>query len=817
MEAIGIEHSTNHTNSANAPSGISCCGELHWGAHFCHLYETREDLIETLVPFFSTGLTNNEKCLWVTSSPLNAADATAALAERTPNLQHYLNSGQIQIVDYADWYTRLGKMDTDSLLQGWIVAEQQALAAGFSGLRVTGNATFIKSREEWCAFENYEARVTETFAGRRIIALCSYHLDMTDGREVLDIVRNHQFAIARREGDWQRIENPAIKLAKQELHRANLELEQRVSERTTELRDALAKVEEQKRELETVLQMRNESQRQLEAELADTRLLHSISATLINEGVVGDFYQKLVDAAAMLMRSDFASMQRFDPERGALQLIAHKGFSVEALAFWEWVPPLRPCACGLALHRQERCIVPDYEAWEFVAGSNELAAFRAAGVRAVQSTPLLSRSGILVGMISTHWKHPHQPSERDLRLLDIIARQAADLIERNAADEAMQEQAKRLWEADRHKDVFLATLAHELRNPLAPIQNGLSLLKIGKPENTPRVLAMMERQLSHMVRLIDELLDVSRVSRGMVTLKRKQMKLNTAIDSAIETSRPLLDIGRHQLTVIVPDNPIWLDADATRVAQILSNLLNNAARYTPEGGRIELAAETVGAEVRIRITDNGIGIPAEMLEKVFDLFTRVDEAAERSQNGLGVGLSLAKQLTELHGGSITVASEGLGRGATFTICLPVSDAPHELRSPNDSESHIAGGSITRILIVDDNKDAAETLALLLEDWGYQTRVVCEAPKALHAALDFQPDVAFLDLGMPELNGFDLARQLRGQPALTSVALVALSGWGTEEDRTRGQHAGIDHHLTKPVLMEEIQGILRKVETRKSSQ
>ncbi|MDF3036984.1 MAG: hypothetical protein K0S28_2258 [Paucimonas sp.] len=285
---------------AHAPSGISCCGDLQWGAHFCHLYETREDLVETLGPFFEAGLFNNERCLWVTSEPLNASEATAALAERVPNLQRYLDSGQIHIVDYSDWYTRIGNLSTDAVLQAWIDAEQQALAEGFDGLRVTGNVTFIKSREEWYEFEKYEARVTETFAGRRIIALCSYHLGMTNGNEVLGVVRNHQFALARREGEWDVIENSAIKLAKQELHKANLELERRVAERTAELSNALRTVEAQKQELESALRKQDESQLQLEAELSDARLLRDISAALIDEEAVDGLYKKLVDAAALL-------------------------------------------------------------------------------------------------------------------------------------------------------------------------------------------------------------------------------------------------------------------------------------------------------------------------------------------------------------------------------------------------------------------------------------------------------------------------------------------------------------------------------------
>jgi signal transduction histidine kinase/ActR/RegA family two-component response regulator len=599
-----------------------------------------------------------------------------------------------------------------------------------------------------------------------------------------------------------------------EHHSPNPALEQRVEERTAELSQALAIVEAQKLELENALRMRDETQRQLEAELEDARLLHGISAMLIDENTLGDLYQKLVDAATLVMRSDFGSMQRYDEERNQLELIAHRGLNDEAVQFWKWVHAGRACTCGRALVVSGRVIVPDFELCEFIEGSEDLIAFRKAGARSAQSTPLLTRNGRLVGMLTTHWTRKHQPGERELRLLDIVARQAADLIERNTSAEALRHQTGRLLEADRYKNEFLATLAHELRNPLAPIQTGLAVLKIGKPEQAPRVLTMMERQLGHMVRLIDDLLDVSRISRGMVTLKRARVELGAVIDSAVETSRPLINAAKHKFTVTVPGNIVWLDADMTRVAQIISNLLNNAAKYTPPGGQIELVAETAGAEIKIRIIDNGIGIPAAMLPRIFELFTQVDAAIERSQGGLGVGLALARQLAEMHDGRIEVDSPRAGGGSVFTLRLPIAGAaamdPAAAREPGLIH---AKGKATRVLIVDDNIDAAETLALLLEELGYATGVVLEAPKALEAALAFGPDVVFLDIGMPHLNGFDLARQLRAQPALSNVYLAALSGWGSDEDRAKSRDAGIDHHLTKPVMLNEVTDILAAVARR----
>ncbi|WP_164708040.1 MEDS domain-containing protein [Paraburkholderia phosphatilytica] len=793
----------------HAPSGLSCCGQLHWGAHFCHLYETRDDLIDTLVPYFAVGLGNNEQCLWITSEPLDANDAKAALAQRVPDLDDYLARGQITIVDHAEWHVRTGAQDTDSLLRAWLGAEEAALAKGYTGLRASGNVTFLRSREAWVEFERFEALVTQAFAGRRLLGLCSYQLGTINGADVLDVVRNHEFALARRDGEWEIIESAALKVAKQELHDANVELEARVALRTAELRAVLSTLESQKRELEEALRLRTESQQQLEAELADARLLHDISATLIDEDVVQGLYDRLVEAAAQIMRSDFASMQRLHPERNELELLGHSGFSADAADHWHWISATSETTCGAALRERSRIVATDLDRSPYV-GPEERLVFRSAGIRSCQTTPLVSRNGTLLGMISTHWKEAHEPSARDLRLIDILARQAADLVERTAAAEALRAHTLQLVDADRRKDEFLATLAHELRNPLAPIQNGLAVLKAGRPELTSRVLPMMERQLMHMVRLIDDLLDVSRVSRGVVVLKRERVKLQTVIDSAFETSRPLLEAAAHRLNISVPGQQIWLDADVTRVAQVLSNVLNNAAKYTPHGGNIDLLAERVANDVVISITDTGIGIPANMLSGIFDIFAQVEHAIDRSQGGLGLGLSLARRLVDMHGGSIEARSEGPGRGSTFVIRLPVAEAPPAVAAIEPESARAAIAPRMRVLVVDDNVDAAESLGLLLEGTGYEVRIVTEATEALDIALGFRPEVIFLDLGMPRLNGFELAERIRAQRHLQAVDLVAVSGWGAEEDRARSSAAGIAHHLTKPVQPDDIHALLTRL-------
>lgn len=806
----------NEPMSSHAPSGLPCCAHLHWGAHFCHLYETLDDLIDTLVPFFVEGLRNNELCLWIPSAPLDAAAAASALRNRVPEFDAHLARGQMHIVERSEWDARPGRLAAQSQLQAWIDAEQAALAAGYTGLRASGNVTFLKSREEWHDFERYEAQVTQAFAGRRVLGLCSYPLRMANGSDVLDVMRNHEFTIARRNGNWEVIESSALKAAKEALHEVNQALEERVAARTTQLSDLLATMEAQKRELEQALTQHAHAQRQLEEELADAHLLHEISSALLDEEAVHGLYERLLEVASQVMRSDFASMQRFHQERDALELLAYRGFPAEVADRWQWVRVTSSTICGATLRTKNRVIAYDVETSPEVDADN-LALFRRSGICSVQSTPLLSRSGTLLGVISTHWNRPHRPSERDLRVFDVVARQAADLIERTSAQEALRLRARQLVEADRRKDEFLATLAHELRNPLAPIQNGLAVLKMGQAELLPHVLPMMERQLIHMVRLIDDLLDVSRVSRGVIVLKRERIRLQTAIESAVETSRPWLEAAEHRLSIAQPAQPVWLEADLTRVAQVFSNVLNNAAKYTPRGGRIELSAELSGESAVIRISDTGIGIPKPMLGKIFDVFAQVEQAMDRAQGGLGLGLSLAKRLAEMHEGSIEAQSEGPGKGATFIIRLPVAQAHAVPVASPVSATHpvaAAGETQMRVLVVDDNADAAESFAVLLSNIGYQVRAVSDPTSALGAALEFEPEVVFLDLGMPYLNGFELAVQLRGHDALRDAVLVAVSGWGAQEDRRHSREAGIDHHLTKPVYLRDIQALLAQVAARR---
>ncbi|HVH36335.1 MAG TPA: response regulator [Tahibacter sp.] len=392
----------------------------------------------------------------------------------------------------------------------------------------------------------------------------------------------------------------------------------------------------------------------------------------------------------------------------------------------------------------------------------------------------------------------------------------AEVAERRRAEAQLQQLAGKLREADRRKDEFLATLAHELRNPLAPIRSAVGLLQ-SECSGAPAQLSLdvIDRQLRQLVRMVDDLLDVSRITHGRIELRRETTELGPLLSTAIETTLPHIQAMRHMLSVDVPETALRVDGDPQRLTQVFGNLLNNASKYTLPGGRIALSACVDGSEALVRISDSGVGIPPERVDDVFDLFVQVDTSLERAQGGLGIGLTLVRRLVQMHGGSVRALSEGLGRGSCFEIRLPLS-ATMTSASPVPGTTAAAEIPVAptppagrRILIVDDNRDAANMLAQLLGMSGHEVRAVYDPELALQTLVEFAPDLAFLDVGMPKLNGLELASMIRADPHGAHVVLVALTGWGQEDDRRRSRAAGFDHHLVKPADPAEIERICRE--------
>ncbi len=629
--------------------------------------------------------------------------------------------------------------------------------------------------------------------------------------------------------------------------------------------------------------------------------------------------QAILDTAVQAQGADFGLVWLHEPESGTLVPHASRGFSDESLvSFARIMPGPAGGSAGNAFARRCRWSVEDTEADPAMAPLRD--AVRRAGVRAVHSTPIFTRAGDLLGVLSVHYRSPHAPTQRDMQMADVCARYAADSIGAYRSQEALRRSERTyraigesldygVWNADREgrityhsecflklidmaaeacadsgwmravhpddvermqaqwsdcvregrnwdcefrvrgadggwhailgravqvrgergeivgwtginldierlksvehelrelnqrKNEFLATLAHELRDPLAPLRNGLEVLRLagGGGEMGEKARTMMERQLGQMVRLVDDLLDMSRVNRGKIELRRCEVELAEVLRNAIETSQPLMNECGHRFEASIPAASILVDADTTRLAQVFSNLLNNAAKYTPNGGHIALDVRALDGEVAVTVRDNGPGIPAEMLTRIFDIFTQVDRCLGKTHGGLGIGLSIAKRLTQMHGGTISVASAGEGQGSEFTVRLPAK--------VQAQPAPVAPGR-RRILVADDNEDAAVMLAMLLEAFGNEVCVAHDGSQAVEMAASFRPDAVLLDIGMPKMNGYEACRAIRGQAAGASAVIIALTGWGSEDDKERARAAGFDRHLVKPVDPQSLEEMVR---------
>lgn len=432
--------------------------------------------------------------------------------------------------------------------------------------------------------------------------------------------------------------------------------------------------------------------------------------------------------------------------------------------------------------------------------------------RGLLAVPLIGHGGRNLGLIQACDKMEEEFTAGDEAILTQLAAIASIGIE-NAKLYAS------LLEQDRRKDEFLAMLAHELRNPLAPLRTGLEILELSSgDEQSVRICEMMSRQLTHMVRLVDDLMDVSRVSRGKVDLKKEKVSIQGVLAAAVEGSRPFVEATKNRLEVVQPDELLYVDGDHIRLAQVVGNLLNNAAKYTPAGGTIALSADVEGGEVVIRVRDTGVGIARAMLPKVFDLFSQADTSISQAQGGLGIGLSLVKKLVELHGGSVTAESPGIGQGSTFTVRLPLL-LQSTLTSDSAGESAVKPEPARhRILVVDDNVDAAEALATLLRYSEHEVETAYSGADGLTAVRESHPDIVFLDLGLPDISGYDVAKTLRDEEYRQDVVIIALTGWGSDEDRRQSRMAGFDFHLVKPVNVEAVEAaieesVLKKKEER----
>ena len=537
--------------------------------------------------------------------------------------------------------------------------------------------------------------------------------------------------------------------------------------------------------------------------------LSELTSRLWRARTLQEGLEEILGAVIGLLGADKGNVQLLsEGERRVLTIAAQKGFHKEFLDFFREVSAADDSACGRALRSGTRVIIEDVEADPGYAPFRAIA--RAAGYRAVVSTPLLGFDGAPLGAISTHFRAVHRPSEQELHRLDLYLRQATDFIQHSRMEQALRRSEQALREADRRKDEFLALIAHELRNPLAPILYSLAALKKTGHGARQQLHAeqVIERQVLHMSRLLDDLLDVSRITRGRLELKRTTVELAGVLDAAIEAARPLLDERHHRLSVELPEQPLRLEGDPVRLAQVFSNLLINAAKYTDPGGQVHLRAVRAGTEIAVAVRDNGAGIAAEVLPRLFTPFSPGAAAGQYPSGGLGLGLSLVRGLVERHGGRVEARSAGVGQGSEFIVHLPLGASDLQEPPAPRPTPQATPMSRLRVLVIDDNRDAADSCGALLELSGHEVQTAYSAHDGYLLAEAFRPDVLLLDIGLPDVDGYALARRIRAMYWGRDLTLVALTGWGQEADKRRAREAGFDHHLTKPVTFQQLDALLR---------
>jgi PAS domain S-box-containing protein len=548
-----------------------------------------------------------------------------------------------------------------------------------------------------------------------------------------------------------------------------------------------------------------DSERHLAREAEALAVLNSWSSRLWRCRNLDEGIHKTLDAGIELLGADKGNLQLLHAD-GVLRIGAQRGFELDFLEHFREVAAHHESVCGRALRTGETIIIEDVELDEAYAPLRPIA--RAAGYRAVISVPLITGDGVAQGIVSMHFARVHRPTEHELGRLALYIRHASDFIHRCKIEEQLRDNERALEEASRRKDEFLALLAHELRNPLAPIRYAVAAGRKAEraPEQRRWADDVIERQVAHMSRLIDDLLDVSRITRGKLELQPVSTELASILATAIETARPLIESKHHALSLDFPKETIRLRADPIRLAQVFSNLLINAAKYTDPHGRILLGAARDGDEVVVRVRDNGVGISSEMMPRLFKMFSQADDVLQRAEGGLGVGLALVRGLVALHGGTINAHSEGAGRGSEFSVRLPLGEPAEDIPRPTGSDGAVSAASL-RILVVDDNRDAADACAAVLRLSGHHVQTAYDARQALELAEEFRPQAMLLDIGMPEIDGYKLARTIRKTGWGQNVMLVAVTGWGMQDDRRLAHEAGFDHHLTKPVTQEAMESVL----------
>ena len=539
--------------------------------------------------------------------------------------------------------------------------------------------------------------------------------------------------------------------------------------------------------------------RTLEKRERQTAILADLGRIALSTADLQSLFDRAVSEIAQAVDNDLCKILELLPGGEDLRLVSGIGWK-DGLIGAATVHTGLDSQAGYTLRSAEPVIVRDLRTETRFSGPELLTDHGViSGMSVVIGAPELPW-----GVLGTHSTVPMEFSGEDANFIQAVANILWHAIDRKNTEDSLRQ-------SDRRKEEFLAMLGHELRNPLASISTALEITRITDDTKTiEHSRAIVDRQVRHLTRLVDDLLEVSRINQGRLQLRKARVDLSDLIHSAITDTRHLLESRGHSLSLTVPREPAYLDADPVRLTQVFSNLLSNAAKYTPDGGRIRITVRFLGDGLSVSVRDNGIGIPREHLKTVFQMFAGLNRSPEPMQKGMGIGLSLVKALVELHGGKVSARSKGVGQGSVFSVWLPADLRATEVQQVAEESEHKTGSDACRVLVVEDNEDAADSLAKLLELLGHETRIASDGHAALEAAQSFRPDLVLLDIGLPKMNGYEVARRIRAEPWGDGIVLAAVTGWGQEPDKARSRDAGIDRHLTKPLTLPVLKEILAGV-------
>ncbi len=553
----------------------------------------------------------------------------------------------------------------------------------------------------------------------------------------------------------------------------------------------------------------NKQHKELIAELNTMTRLRSIATRFVQEADASSVLLEIIDAAISITNADKGNIQLFDEELGALKIVAARGFAQPFLDHFA-LCLMGKAACGVGLKSNKRVIVEDITQSPIFVGTPDLQPLLDEDVRAVQSTPLKSRSGKMLGMLSTHYRKTHIPEAQDLQMLDLLARLSADIMERGHWIQERATLIEKLREADLRKDNFLALLSHELRNPLASISNNIFLLSCvpAGSSSTKRIQGTINRQLKQITRLVDDLLDVMRISQNKIQLQRQYIDINELVCRTIEDNSSVFECLNISLQTHFADKPVMVNVDPIRIAQVVDNLLQNAAKFSISGGTTQISVflEEKGQQAVIQVIDDGVGIEPDLIEHLFNPFMQADRTLDRCKGGLGLGLALVKNLVELHDGHVNVTSAGPKKGATFIIKLPLDNAIDDVIMKTDAEK-ITSTTPRSVLIIDDNIDVANSLLMVLETFGHIVYTSYSALEGIQKAQTIKPDFVLCDIGLPIIDGYQVAKILKANENLRSTYLIAFSGYASPKDIEMSHAAGFDWHLAKPANLTVLKQLL----------